>query len=90
MSFFPKTLIRDIFYIILIFFSISFGVFAEGKSFVYYIEWKEVKGSRGYVVEVRKSVPTQELILEKKVSENEIEFSLEAGSYDYRIAALNR
>ncbi|TGL35064.1 fibronectin type III domain-containing protein [Leptospira koniambonensis] len=79
-----------VFQFILIFFSVSSGVFAEKKSFVYYIEWKEVKGSRGYVVEVRKTEPPQELFLEKKVSENEIEFSLEAGTYEYRIAALNR
>ncbi|TGK07810.1 fibronectin type III domain-containing protein [Leptospira semungkisensis] len=79
-----------LFYFNVLFLSVGGSVFAEGKSFIYYIEWTEVKGSRGYVVEVRKSEPPQDLVVEKKVTENEIEFSLEAGVYEYRIAALNR
>lgn len=76
--------------VFLILFCFPLGLIAESKSFVYYIEWKEVKGSRGYVVEVRKAGPTQDSLFEKKVLENEIEFRLEAGAYEYRIAALNR
>lgn len=79
-----------VFQYILIFILPFLGVFAEGRSFIYYIEWKEVKGSRGYIVEVRGAAPPQTTILEKKVQENEIEFRLESGSYEYRIAALNR
>ncbi|TGK62540.1 fibronectin type III domain-containing protein [Leptospira wolffii] len=81
---------RIVLSIILIFLPFTSEIFAEGKTFIYYIEWKEVKGSRGYVVEVRKNEPPQDMILEKKVLENEIEFRLDAGTYEYRIAALNR
>ncbi|EQA44825.1 hypothetical protein LEP1GSC050_2506 [Leptospira broomii serovar Hurstbridge str. 5399] len=79
-----------VFYFIIIFFSSFSVVLSEGRSFIYYIEWKEVKGSRGYLVEVRNAAPPQSLIVEKKVQENEIEFKLESGTYEYRIAALNR
>ncbi|TGJ98806.1 fibronectin type III domain-containing protein [Leptospira langatensis] len=79
-----------LFYFNIFFLSFGGSLSAEGKSFIYYIEWTEVKGSRGYVVEVRKAEPPQDLVVEKKVTENEIEFSLEAGVYEYRIAGLNR
>ncbi|PJZ68459.1 hypothetical protein CH373_16910 [Leptospira perolatii] len=81
-------------YIAILLFLFGRSVFAEEREFIYYIEWKEVKGSRGYLVEVRKSFEepqvSEALVLERKVQENEIEFKVASGVYEFRIAALNR
>jgi hypothetical protein len=59
------------------------------KQFTYYIEWSEVKGSNGFIVEIQDET-TKKIIDAHKVKNNYIEFQIQGGSYQFRIASVNK
>ena len=77
------------FYLGLILISLSFALNADTKkTFTYYIEWLNVPGAKGYLIQLKdKSTGTEK---EEKLTQNNIELKLPAGYYEYRIASVNK
>ncbi|WP_425460697.1 fibronectin type III domain-containing protein [Leptospira gomenensis] len=75
---------------IVFFICISISIYSEEIKYTYYIEWNEVKGNNGYKLEIRKPSAPDFPVREDKVSVNNLEFSIPAGEYEFRISALNR
>lgn len=77
------------FYLGLILISLSFALNADTKkTFTYYIEWLNVSGAKGYLIQLKdKSTGTEK---EEKLTQNNIELKLPAGYYEYRIASVNK
>ena len=60
----------------------------EKKNFTYYIEWQNVTGAKGYLIQVKdKSTGTEK---EEKLNQNNVELKLPAGTYEFRIASINK
>lgn len=77
------------FYLSLIIFNLSFSLYADTKkTFTYYIEWVNVPGAKGYLIQLKdKSTGVEK---EEKLISNNIELKLSAGYYEYRIASVNK
>lgn len=61
----------------------------EGKLYTYYIEWQEVKGSKGYYIEIQDE-KSQTEFLKQKLKTHYYEFKIPGGKYKFRIASLNK
>ncbi|MBK9500335.1 MAG: fibronectin type III domain-containing protein [Leptospiraceae bacterium] len=60
----------------------------EKKEFSYYIEWKNIAGAKGYLIQVKdKATGTEK---EEKLDQSNIELKIVAGKYEYRIASINK
>lgn len=60
----------------------------EKKNFTYYIEWQNVAGAKGYLIQVKdKSNGTEK---EEKLTQSNVELKLPAGTYEFRIASVNK
>ena len=78
-----------IFFCGLIYLSLSVSISAEErKIFNYYIEWQNVTGAKGYLIQVKdKATDTQ---TEERLDHNSAELKLAAGLYEFRIASINK
>lgn len=65
-----------------------FSLQAKEKTFHFYIEWKNVEGANGYIVQLKEK--NSDNVKEQKLSSNSIEFVLPIGYYEYRITAVNK
>ncbi len=76
-------------YLSLIILSLNTSISAdEKKIFTYYIEWQNVVGAKGYLIQVKdKSDGTEK---EEKLNQNNAELKLPAGTYEFRIASVNK
>lgn len=73
----------------LIYLSLSLSISAEErKIFNYYIEWQNVTGAKGYLIQIKdKATDTQ---TEERLDYNSAELKLAAGLYEFRIASINK
>jgi hypothetical protein len=73
----------------LIILSLNLSISAdEKKNFTYYIEWQNVAGAKGYLIQIKdKSNGTEK---EEKLNQNNAELKLPAGLYEFRIASINK
>lgn len=73
----------------LIFISLSLSIYAEERTiFSYYIEWQNVSGAKGYIIQIKDKASNTER--EEKLTQNNIELKVPAGYYEYRIASINK
>ena len=81
--------VNAFFYLSIIMFILSFSIHAETKkAFTYYIEWLNVPGAKGYLIQFKdKSTGVEK---EEKLTQNNIELKLPTGYYEYRIASVNK
>ncbi len=72
----------------LLFISLNFVISAdEKKNFTYYIEWQNVSGAKGYLIQVKDKSTVEK---EEKLNQNNVELKLPAGTYEFRIASVNK
>jgi hypothetical protein len=69
-----------------LFFYVSLSI--QAKEFSYYIEWKEVKGAKGYLFQLQDL--QNQLEKEERIQDSSIELKLQAGKYKFRIASVNK
>ena len=81
--------VNAFFYLSIIIFILSSSIHAETKkAFTYYIEWLNVPGAKGYLIQFKdKSTGVEK---EEKLTQNNIELKLPTGYYEYRIASVNK
>ncbi|HMV41734.1 MAG TPA: fibronectin type III domain-containing protein [Leptospiraceae bacterium] len=60
----------------------------ERRIFSYYIEWQNVPGAKGYMIQIKDRAANTER--EEKLVQNNIELKVPSGYYEYRIASINK
>lgn len=56
--------------------------------YTYLLQWKKVKKSNGYIIQIRNQ--SKQIIREEEVKNNKINIKLPEGQFQYRISALNK